>query len=290
MKPKPLYPRWMQVMSIILLSTVFLLAAVTQIDLTTQVKGTLPVTNGGTGSTSSTGSGAVVLATSPTITTPIISGALGGNLDFGTAQAAVVEVANAGTTGTTVNKLAKYTGAPGTAVIAATTDTKGVIGVVVGGAGTTSNAQIATYGFASCVFDGATTAGDYVQISGSVTGDCHDGGNSYPTTGQVLGRIPTTNGAGGTYAMLLFGPEIQGSSPATINFADAETPAGTIDGSNAVFTLAFTPSPAGSLQLYKNGQQMIAGGADYTLSTNTITYVAGAKPKTGDVHIAFYRR
>jgi len=39
-----------------------------------QATGTLPVANGGTGGTTSTGSGAVVLATSPTITTPTISG------------------------------------------------------------------------------------------------------------------------------------------------------------------------------------------------------------------------
>lgn len=42
------------------------------ITLTTQVTGTLPVANGGTGVTTSTGTGAVVLGTSPTITTPII--------------------------------------------------------------------------------------------------------------------------------------------------------------------------------------------------------------------------
>jgi hypothetical protein len=42
--------------------------------LTSQVSGTLPVANGGTGATTSTGSGSVVLATSPTITTPVISG------------------------------------------------------------------------------------------------------------------------------------------------------------------------------------------------------------------------
>jgi len=39
-----------------------------------QATGTLAVANGGTGGTTSTGSGAVVLATSPTITTPVISG------------------------------------------------------------------------------------------------------------------------------------------------------------------------------------------------------------------------
>jgi hypothetical protein len=41
-------------------------------NLTTNVTGTLPVANGGTGVTSSTGSGANVLSTSPTLVTPIL--------------------------------------------------------------------------------------------------------------------------------------------------------------------------------------------------------------------------
>jgi hypothetical protein len=40
------------------------------VDLTSQVTGTLPVANGGTGVTSSTGTGSVVLSSSPTLTTP----------------------------------------------------------------------------------------------------------------------------------------------------------------------------------------------------------------------------
>ena len=41
----------------------------------TTVTGTLPVANGGTGVTTSTGSGANVLGTSPTLTTPVINSA-----------------------------------------------------------------------------------------------------------------------------------------------------------------------------------------------------------------------
>lgn len=122
----------------------------------------------------------------------------------------VTEIANAGTTGTTVNKVAKLTGAPSTALIAATTDTNGVVGVVVGGAGTTGNAQIAVSGQASCVFDAATTAGDWAQISSTVAGDCHDAGSTFPTSGQVLGRVLSTNGGGGTFAMVVFPPPGQG--------------------------------------------------------------------------------
>lgn len=46
-----------------------------KVGLTTHVSGTLPVANGGTGVTSSTGSGSVVLSTSPTLTTPNIGSA-----------------------------------------------------------------------------------------------------------------------------------------------------------------------------------------------------------------------
>lgn len=46
----------------------------TFVNLTTNVTGTLPVANGGTGVTSSTGSGSVVLGTSPTISSPTING------------------------------------------------------------------------------------------------------------------------------------------------------------------------------------------------------------------------
>jgi hypothetical protein len=42
------------------------------VNLATQITGTLPVANGGTGGTTSTGSGAVVLATSPTLVTPVL--------------------------------------------------------------------------------------------------------------------------------------------------------------------------------------------------------------------------
>jgi len=76
---------------------------------------------------------------------------------------------------------------------------------------------------------------------------------------------------------------------AALNFADAEVPAGVIDGANAVFTLAHTPNPAASLQLFKNGVLQSAGGVDYTLAVATITYVAAAKPQVGDAHVAFYR-
>jgi hypothetical protein len=80
------------------------------------------------------------------------------------------------------------------------------IGIVIGGAGTSGNATIAVMGQVQCVFDGATTAGDYVIVSSTVNGGCHDSAQ-YPNDRGVLGRVLTTNGGAGTYSMILFGSE-----------------------------------------------------------------------------------
>jgi len=77
-------------------------------------------------------------------------------------------------------------------------------------------------------------------------------------------------------------------------FVDNETPVGTINSTtgtdgNGVFTLAYTPDPASSLVLYRNGVTQRAG-TDFTLAGSTITYASGNHPLTGDWHRAFYRR
>jgi hypothetical protein len=117
-------------------------------------------------------------------------------------------VANASSTGTTINRFAKLTGAPSTALITSTSDTENAIGVVTSGAGTTGSAVIAILGQVSCDFDNATTAGNYVTISAITAGKCHDAGSSYPTSGAAYGRVLTTNGASGTFSMELMTPDI----------------------------------------------------------------------------------
>jgi hypothetical protein len=56
------------------------------VNLTTGVTGTLPVANGGTGVTTSTGTGSVVLSTSPSLTTPVLGTPTSGNLSNCTAD------------------------------------------------------------------------------------------------------------------------------------------------------------------------------------------------------------
>lgn len=121
-----------------------------------------------------------------------------------------ISVTNSGVTGTTLNKLTKFgTAQPTVAVIAVTTDARGIVGITTGGAGTTGKATITTSGLVNCVFDGATTANNYVVISPTVNGDCHDSGlTTLPIPGQVIGRVLTTNGSGGTYVIDLFSGEI----------------------------------------------------------------------------------
>lgn len=85
---------------------------------------------------------------------------------------------------------------------------------------------------------------------------------------------PCGSGGGDTYA----GP----------GFVDGETPSGAINGTNTVFTLSGSPSPALSLELYRNGIYLTQG-IDYSLSANSITMLAGATPTPGDVFVARYR-
>ncbi len=72
----------------------------TGLPLTTGVTGTLPVANGGTGVTTSTGSGANVLGTGPTITGAVMSSMASSILTYGTAKSS--------TSGTSV----EFTGIP----------------------------------------------------------------------------------------------------------------------------------------------------------------------------------
>jgi hypothetical protein len=70
-------------------------------------------------------------------------------------------------------------------------------------------------------------------------------------------------------------------------FADAETPAGTIDGVNNTLTLAFPPLGS-SMLLFRNGLYMTPN-FDYNLTAQTITFVTGGTPQPGDTLTASYR-
>jgi len=72
------------------------------------------------------------------------------------------------------------------------------------------------------------------------------------------------------------------------SFSDNEVPAGLVNGSNTAFALAYPPSPAASLSLYRNGLFM-RQGVDYSVTGNQLTFFVVATPQTGDLLVASYR-
>jgi len=84
------------------------------------------------------------------------------------------------------------------------------------------------------------------------------------------------------------GPCGAGGGGSAGNFADGVIPAGPVNGSNTVFTLPSTPSPASSLELYRNGLFQLQG-TDYQISGNTVTFFLGSVPRSGDLLVASYR-
>lgn len=126
-----------------------------------------------------------------------------------------------------------------------------------------------------------TTALTFVEESGGGTYTAGDGlqlvGNTFSVVAKPSSGI-TVDGAG------------VGIDPTVIqrraDFVFGEAPSGTVNGSNATFTLASAPL-AGTLRLYQNGLRLREGaGNDYTLSGNTITF--NTPPASGDILLADY--
>jgi hypothetical protein len=123
-----------------------------------------------------------------------------------------------------------------------------------------------------------------------------------PTNGQLLvgngtgytlatltgsATISVTNAAGSITLNAVTGASGVITAP---NFVVGEIPTGTINGVNAVFTLANTPL-AGKEIVHVNGiRQQVGAGNDYTISGATITFLSGAIPQTGDNILVDYLR
>lgn len=108
---------------------------------------------------------------------------------------------------TVVNRWAIMSSTGATAAL--TTTTRGLIGICVSNCGTSGVAAFTYAGQAPCDFDGTPTNGDYVTLSTTTAGECHDAGASYPG-GLVIGQV--VSGSGNPYTIAL--SAIPNSNPA----------------------------------------------------------------------------
>lgn len=181
------------------------------VSLTTQVTGTLPVANGGTGVTSSTGSGSVVLSSSPTIT---LANATGLPLTTGVTGTLPIANGGTGTTSTTYCNL--------------TTNVTGTLPVANGGTGAaslTANNVLLGNGTSAVQAVAPSTSGNVLSSNGTTWT------SSALTATQVSNAYAgITAGEVGTMAMLEFtagsGTVAFGSTTSSANLAPSNVAGG----------------------------------------------------------------
>jgi hypothetical protein len=136
--------------------------------------------------------------------------------------------------------------------------------------------------------DTAIQIGDVAGLSDALADRPAKGSGYMP--GRIL--VPDTNGdvsgMNGSADQCVRGDGSLGPCGTSPLFIDLETPNGTMNGSNAAFTLSKAPSPAASLLLFRNGLLQKAG-VDFTLTGSSVSFQAGSVPQPGDLLQASYR-
>jgi len=189
-------------------------------------------------------------------------------------NALLIEVANSSTL-PVANELVILTGAPSQATQALTTSTTGVVGICLVNCNVSGGtAVIATAGVAACIFDNATTAGDYVQASNSANGKCDDTtSTTYPTNGrQVIGRVLSSNSLSSTPRnIIIYAAET--TPPALL----ASAAGGTVFGNNTSSTAApaFTAAPVLGIPGTTPGTLGFAGATSGTTTVQSNATAAG---------------
>ena len=110
-------------------------------------------------------------------------------------------------------------------------------------------------------------------------------GNDYTISGNTITFLSTTLPQSGDNVLASYRVSVAISG---VGFVDMETPAGALNGSNASFTLSQAPIPVSSVAVFRNGMRLTSG-LDYTMSSNSLRFVAAQIPQSGDVILCSYR-
>lgn len=189
-----------------------------------------------------------------------------------------MQVVNDGSTGTTVNLLAKLTSTG--AILATTSDTTLPTFIVETGAGTTNSAELAVIGHGNCIMDTTTsnTEGFYVIASVTTNGRCH-AQSSAPTAYIVGSMVSNSTTAGSAAVVQVIGSfNIAGAGSGTVTSIATTFPlsGGTITSSG---TIACNPCVQSAAALTDLSPVIGSGGGQGTKT------VAGLTTDGVSVHI-----
>jgi hypothetical protein len=232
----------------------------TGLPLTTGVTGTLPVANGGTGVTTSTGSGNVVLSTSPTLVTPILGTPTSGNL--------------ANCTFPTLNQNTTGTAAGLSATLAVTS----------GGTGATTLTGVLK-GTGTTAITAATAGTDYVAPGGALgtpSSGTLTNATGLPLTTGVTGTLPVANGGTGVTTSTGSGSNVLSTSPTLVTPILGTPTSGTLTSCTG---LPLTTGVTGVLSVANGGTN--ASSAGITAFNNITGYTASGATGTTSTNIVF---